>query len=226
MNESNAGIRASGAALAAIAAFWAFAVAGAPADAMQGTIQKILYVHVPCAIGAYLGFLTTALCGALYLRSSDARYDRAAIAAAEVGVVFCSLNIASGPLWARGTWGHWWAWDPRLTVTLLLWFIYLAYLLLRAFTDGSERSARLAAVYGLLGAVAIPLNYFAIQLFGGAAMHPENLRRGSLGEGMGLPFALGMLAAAAAFLHLLLLRIDLEGRRAERAQLLAGGGEQ
>jgi heme exporter protein C len=141
-------------------------------------------------------------------------------------VVFCSLNIASGPIWARGTWGHWWTWDPRLTVTLLLWFIYLAYLLLRAFTEGSERSARFAAVYGLLGAAAIPLNYFAIQLFGGAAMHPENLRRGSLGDGMGLPFALGMLAAAAAFVHLLLLRIDLEGRRAELARALANAPDQ
>jgi len=219
-------IRTSGAALLAIAALWAWAVVAAPVDSMQGSIQKVLYVHVPCAIGAYLGFLTTALCGALYLRNSDARYDRVAIAAAEVGVVFCSLNIASGPIWARGTWGHWWAWDPRLTVTLLLWFIYLAYLLLRAFTDGSERTARVAAVYGLLGAVAIPLNYFAIQLFGGAAMHPENLRRGSLGEGMGLPFALGMLAAAAAFLHLLLLRIDLEGQRVELARSFASGGEQ
>ena len=219
-------IRTSGTALLVIASLWAWAVVAAPVDAMQGSIQKILYVHVPCAIGAYLGFLTTALCGALYLRSSDARYDRAAIAAAEVGVVFCSLNIASGPIWARGTWGHWWAWDPRLTVTLLLWFIYLAYLMLRSFTDGSERSARFAAVYGLLGAAAIPLNYFAIQLFGGAAMHPENLRRGSLGEGMGLPFALGMLAAAAAFLHLLLLRIDLEGRRAELARTLANARDQ
>ena len=219
-------IRASGAALLVIAVLWAWAVVAAPVDAMQGAIQKILYVHVPSAIGAYLGFLTTALCGALYLRSSDERYDRAAIAAAEVGVVFCSLNIASGPIWARGTWGHWWAWDPRLTVTLLLWFIYLAYLLLRAFTDGSERTARFAAVYGLLGVVAIPLNYFAIQLFGGAAMHPENLRRGSLGEGMGLPFALGIAAATAAFLHLLLLRMDLEGRRVELARSLASGGEQ
>jgi len=226
MNEANGLIRASGAALAAIAAVWAFAVVAAPVDSMQGSIQKILYVHVPCAIGAYLGFLTTALCGALYLRSSDARYDRAAIAAAEVGVVFCSLNIASGPIWARGTWGHWWAWDPRLTLTLLLWFIYLAYLLLRAFTEGSERTARFAAVYGLLGAVAIPLNYFAIRLFGGAAMHPENLERGSLGEGMGLPFALGMLAAAAAYVHLLLLRFDLEGRRAALARVLASGREE
>jgi heme exporter protein C len=218
-------IRTSGAALLVIAVLWAWAVFAAPVDSMQGSIQKILYVHVPCAIGAYLGFLTTALCGALYLRSSDARYDRAALAAAEVGVVFCSLNIASGPIWARGTWGHWWAWDPRLTVTLLLWFIYLAYLLLRGFTDGNERTARFAAVYGLLGAVAIPLNYFAIQLFGGAAMHPENLQRGSLGEGMGLPFALGMLAAAVAFVHLLLLRIDLEGRRVELARSLANEGD-
>jgi heme exporter protein C len=214
-------IRTSGAALLVIAALWAWAVFAAPVDSMQGPIQKILYVHVPCAIGAYLGFLTTALCGALYLRSSDARYDRVALAAAEVGVVFCSLTIASGPIWARGTWGHWWAWDPRLTVTLLLWFIYLAYLLLRAFTDGSERTARFAAVYGLLGAAAIPLNYFAIELFGGAAMHPENLQRGSLGDGMGLPFALGMLAATAAFAHLLLLRIDLEDRRVDLARSLA-----
>jgi heme exporter protein C len=219
-------IRTSGAALLVIAAVWAWAVVAAPVDAMQGPIQKILYVHVPCAIGAYLGFLTTALCGALYLRSSDARYDRVALAAAEVGVVFCSLNIASGPIWARGTWGHWWAWDPRLTMTLLLWFIYLAYLLLRSFTDGSERTARFAAAYGLLGAVAIPLNYFAIQLFGGAAMHPENLQRGSLGEGMGLPFALGMLAAVSAFVHLLLLRIDLEGRRVAQARWLAEAREQ
>ncbi len=217
-------IRASGAALAAIAALWAFAVAGAPVDSMQGSIQKILYVHVPCALGAYLGFLTTAVCGALYLRSADERFDRCAIAAAEVGVVFCSLTLASGPIWARGTWGHWWAWDPRLTLTLLLWFIYLAYLLLRAFTEGSERSARFAAVYGLLGASAIPLNYFAIRLFGGAAMHPENLERGSLGAGMGLPFALGLLAAAAAFVHLLLLRLDLETRRGALARALGSGG--
>ena len=226
MSEGNGRILASGAVLAAVAALWAFAVAGAPVDALQGSIQKILYVHVPCAVGAYLGFLTTAACGALYLRSADERFDRCAIAAAEVGVVFCSLTLASGPIWARGTWGHWWAWDPRLTLTLLLWFVYLAYLLLRAFGEGSERSARFAAVYGLLGALAIPLNYFAIGLFGGAAMHPENLSRGSLGAGMGMPFALGLLAAAAAFVHLLLLRLDLETRRAALARALAGAGEE
>jgi heme exporter protein C len=211
-------IRTSGVLLFVLAVVTTWLVATAPQDAMQGTIQKILYVHVPCAFAAYAGFLVTGAAGALYLWRRDERFDRLAIAAAEVGVVFCSLNIATGPIWAKGTWGHWWAWDPRLTVTLLLWFIYLSYLLLRGFTEGSERTARFAAVYGLLGVLAIPLNYYAMELFGGAAMHPENLQRDSLGAGMRWSFAMSVLTGLAAFLHLLLLRVDLEARRSRAGQ--------
>ncbi len=207
-------LRTSGALLAVFAALYAVLVFGAPVDAMQGAIQKILYVHVPCAFAAYLGFALTAVAGALYLWKRDERYDRIAAASAEVGVVFCTLNILTGPIWAKGTWGHWWAWDPRLTVTLLLWFVYLAYLLLRSFTEGSERTARFAAVYGIAGFSAVPLNYFAIELFGGAAMHPENLERDSLGAGMGWPFLVAVLTGLLAFVHLLLLRVDLAARRA------------
>jgi len=207
-------IRATGLLLAALAALTAYVVWTAPVDAMQGVIQKILYVHVPCAFAAYAGFIVTGLGGALYLWRNDARYDRLAVAGAEVGVLFCTLNIVSGPIWAKGTWGHWWVWDPRLTVTLLLWFIYLAYLLLRSFTEGSEATARFSAVYGIVGLAAIPLNYFAIDLFGGAAMHPENLERDSLGAGMRAPFVLSVLTGLVAFCHLLLLRVDLERRRA------------
>ena len=98
-------------------------------------------------------------------------------------------------------------------MTLLLWFIYLAYLLLRSFTEGSTRTARFASVYGIAGLAVIPLNYFAIDLFGGAAMHPDNLERGSLGAGMGWPFAMGVLTALLAMLHLVLLRVDLERLR-------------
>ncbi len=210
-------LQLSGIALAALGVVYAVLVVSAPVDAMQGAIQKILYVHVPCAFSAYLGFVLTALCGALYLVRSDERFDRAALAAAEVGVLFCTLNIVSGPIWAKGTWGHWWVWDPRLTLTLLLWFVYLAYLLLRSFTEGSERSARFASVYGIVAVLTIPLNYFAIQLFGGAAMHPENLERGSLGAGMGWPFLAAVATGFAAFLHLFLMRIDLETRRARAA---------
>ena len=218
-------LRVSGLVLAVLASLWAVLVVRAPLDSMQGVIQKVLYVHVPCAFSAYAGFIGTALCSALYLWSNDERFDRFAAASAEVGVVFCTLVILTGPIWAKGTWGHWWAWDPRLTVTLLLWFVYLAYLLLRSFTEGSARTARFAAVYGIAGVLAIPLNYFAIDLFGGAAMHPDNLQRGSLGAGMGWPFAVGVAAGLAAYVHLLLLRADLESLRAEAvdAERLAGG---
>ncbi len=215
------GLRITGGALALVTALWAWLVISAPIDSIQGVIQKILYVHVPCWFAAYAGFALTAVGGALYLWKNDERYDRVAVAGAEVGVVFCTLMIVSGPIWAKGTWGHWWAWDPRLTVTLLLWFIYLAYLLLRSFTEGSAQTARFAAVYGIAGVFAIPLNYFAIELFGGAAMHPDNLERGSLGEGMGWPFALGAVAALVALAHLVLLRIDLERRRIEAGRLEA-----
>lgn len=207
-------IRTTGLLFAALLVVCAWLVTTAPTDEMQGVIYKILFVHVPCAFSAYAGFLTTAVAGALYLARRDERYDRLAIAGAEVGVVFCTLNIVTGPIWAKGTWGQWWAWDPRLTVTLLLWFVYLAYLLLRSFTEGSERTARFAAVYGILGALAIPLNYFAIKLFGGAAMHPENLERGSLGAGMRWPFALCVLTGLVALWHLVLVRADLERLRA------------
>jgi len=215
----------SGGLLAASLLAYVASVVAAPIDSVQGPIQKILYLHVPCAFAAYLGFAVTAIAGALYLWRNDVRLDRAAAAAAEVGVVFCSLVLLTGPIWARGTWGRWWSWDPRLTVTLLLWFIYLAYLLLRGFTEGSERAARFAAVYGIAGLLAVPLNYFAIQLFGGRAIHPENLARGSLGTGMGLPFVLGVSTALLAFLHLWLRRLELAGLEAEAAAAAQGAGE-
>jgi heme exporter protein C len=206
----------------ALGAAWLVSVVQAPEDSVQGPIQKILYVHPPCAFAAYLGFVLTAVGGALYLWRNDEQYDRLAVAAAEVGVLFCTLMIVTGPIWAKGTWGRWWSWDPRLTVTLLLWFIYLAYLLLRSFTEGSERGARFAAVYGIAGVLTIPLNYFAIELFGSRAVHPENLQRGSLGAGMGLPFLLGVLATLAAFLHLFVRRLEIESLRQARAGLQAG----
>jgi heme exporter protein C len=201
--------------VAALIVLWVWAVARAPIDATQGVIQKILYVHPPLAYGAYLGFVLTAIGGALYLWKGRAIHDQMAVAGAEVGVVFCTLMMVTGPIWAKGTWGHWWTWDPRLTLTLLLWFVYLAYLLLRSFTEGSERTARFAAVYGVAGTLLIPLNYFVIELSGGRSQHPENLSRGSLGDGMGWPFLVANVAAFAIFVYLVTLRWEVEARRAD-----------
>ena len=206
--------RPLGVLLALLVVTWGVFVANAPIDRTQGVIQKILYVHPPLAYGAYLGFVITAVGGALYLWKQRAIYDQFAVAGAEVGVVFCTLMMVTGPIWAKGTWGHWWTWDPRLTLTLLLWFVYLAYLLLRSFTEGSERTARFAAIYGVAGTALIPLNYFVIQLSGGRSVHPENLERGSLGAGMGWPFVFANLAAFVAFVWLVALRWEVEARRA------------
>jgi len=220
----------SGWLLLGLAAVYAWSVFAAPIDSVQGPIQKILYVHPPMAFGAYLGFFLTALGGLLYLWRDDEAFDRMAISGAEVGVLFCTLMMITGPIWAKGTWGKWWTWDPRLTVTLLLWFVYLAYILLRGFTEGGPRTARFAAVYGMLGVLLIPLNYYVIEIFQGRGMHPENLERGSLGDGMGLPFLMGCLTALAAFAHLFVRRWELEALRAREALRAAEasprGGEE
>jgi len=206
--------RPLGWALLALVPAWAALVWTAPLDSVQGVIQKILYVHPPLAYGAYLGFVITAVGGALYLWKRSEVYDQLAVAGAEVGVVFCTLMMVTGPIWAKGTWGQWWTWDPRLTLTLLLWFVYLSYLLLRSLTEGSERTARFAAVYGVAGTALIPLNYFAIELAGGRAAHPENLERGSMDPAMWTAFGVANLAAFAAFLYFLVLRWEVEVRRA------------
>lgn len=210
---------------AALAAAWAWYVVAAPLDSVQGIVQKILYVHPPMAFSAYAGFFVTALGGGLYLWRREAQWDRLAAAAAEVGVLFGALMIATGPIWARATWGKWWSWDLRLTLTLLLVLVYLSYLLLRSFTEGSEQVARFSAVYAIIGLALIPLNYFAIELAGGRSIHPENVEQSSFGEGMGLPFLLGALTALAAFCHLLARRVVVAGLATELAerQALEGG---
>ncbi len=190
---------------------YAWSVMQAPIDSVQGIMQKILYVHPPLAYGAYLGFVATAIAGALFLWRGQEHHDQLAIAGAEVGTLFCTLMLITGPIWARGAWGpgNWWVWDARLTLTLLLWFVYLAYLLLRSFTEGDERTARFASIYGILGVILIPLNYWIIDLVGGA-MHPDNIEFDgedqSLGVGMGLPFFVGNLTLFIVFAYLLALR--------------------
>lgn len=221
MSRNTLLLRSSAAGLGACAVLWAWFVWQAPIDSMQGPIQKILYVHVPCVLGAYLGFALTAASGMLYLWRREERWDRLAAACAEVGVFFCTLVLLTGPIWAKGTWGRWWTWDLRLTLTLLLYLVFVSYLLLRSFTEGSERAARFAAVYAIAGLAVVPLNYFAIDLAGGRTVHPENLGRGSLGAGMGLPFALGMLTAVLAFAYLLVRRLEVSALRAALDQIEA-----
>jgi heme exporter protein C len=212
-------VRPTGIALAVLLPVYAWSVASAPQAVGQGVWQKILYLHPPLAFDAYLGFFLTGLGGLLYLWTRREHFDRLAIASAGVGVVYCSLVLVTGAIWGKAAWNNWWAReDPRLTLTAVLWFVYLAYIMLRAFNQGGEREARIAAVYGILGVLLIPLNYYVIDLAGGRAAHPANLERDSIGSGLRLPFFLGLATWLLTFLHLLARRWVVQALRATAAR--------
>ena len=141
-----------------------------PMEAQQGLAQKIYYVHVPAILSAYLAFSIVAVTSIVYLWLKDERADHLAESAAEVGLVFTTVTLTTGPIWARPIWGAWWSWDVRLTSTLFLWFIYAAFLVLRdAITDRAMR-ARYSAVLGVLGALLIPFIHMSVYLF--RTLHP------------------------------------------------------
>ena len=142
-----------------------------PLEAKQGAAQKIFYIHVPSAWVAFLAFGLVAVASAVFLWLRDPRLDRFAESSAEVGVVFTSVVLITGPLWAKPIWGAYWAWwDVRLVSTLFLWFIYVAYIVLRGAIDSPEMRARYSAVLGILGALLIPFVHLSVYLF--ATMHP------------------------------------------------------
>lgn len=141
-----------------------------PTEANQGVIQRIFYVHMPSAVVAFLAFGIVALCSAVYLWLGDEHLDQAAVAAAEGGMVFTTIVLLTGPLWGRIAWGTYWTWEPRLTLTLLLWFIYLGYFLVRSSTENPERGKRFAAVVGIVGALDIPLIHLSVLWF--RSLHP------------------------------------------------------
>lgn len=142
-----------------------------PLEARQGAAQKIFYIHVPAAWVAFLAFGLVAIAGGVFLWLRDQRLDRFAESSAEVGVVFTTVVLITGPLWAKPIWGTYWAWwDVRLISTLFLWFIYVAYIVLRGAVESPELRARYSAVLGILGALLIPFIHLSVYLF--ATMHP------------------------------------------------------
>jgi heme exporter protein C len=142
-----------------------------PFEAVQGPAQKIFYLHLPAALCAFMAFGIVALAGIGYLWLGDLRLDRAAESSAEVGVVFTTVVLVTGPLWARPIWGTWWTWDARLTLTLFLWFIYVGYLVLRGAVEDRALRARYAAVLGILGSLLIPFIHLSVYLF--RTLHPR-----------------------------------------------------
>ncbi|MBA3465946.1 MAG: cytochrome c biogenesis protein CcsA [Gemmatimonadaceae bacterium] len=145
-------------------------VAFTPIEAVQGPAQKIYYIHVPAAWVAFLAFFLVAIASAVYLWLRDIRLDRFAESSAEVGVVFTTVVLTTGPLWGKPIWGTYWTWDARLTSTLFLWFIYVGYIVLRGAVDDPSLRARYSAVLGILGAFLIPFIHMSVYMF--RTLHP------------------------------------------------------
>ena len=165
----------------------------APTEQTMGDVQRIFYYHVPSAWTAFCLFFTNLFASIAYLIWKNPKADALAVASAEVGVVFCTIVLITGPIWARPVWGIWWTWDIRLTTTLVLWLIYVAYLVLRRFSDTAQTPV-LAAVLAIFGALDVPLVYFSIWFF--RTQHPQPVmgKGGSLAPPMLYAFLMNLLA--------------------------------
>ena len=186
-----------------------------PADAAQGDVQRIMYVHVPSAWLAYAAFFVTLVGGLLYLVRRSLGFDRLAAASAEIGLLFTGLAIATGAIWGKATWGKWWDWDPRLTTTAILFVVYAGYLLLRQSIVDRNRRARLAAVFGVVGFLNVPIVHFSVLWWRGLHQPPTVIRPG---EATIAPVLLAALLASVVsfslvYLWLLRRRVDLEVAR-------------
>ena len=131
-------------------------------DVVQGQLSRILYVHVPAAWLAYLAFFVTMAASAMYLWRRDLKWDRRAVSSAEIGVVFTGLALGLGMIWAKPTWGVWWTWDARLTLTAIMFFVYLGYLALRRTTTDLHARAKRSAILGVLAVIQVPLVHFSV----------------------------------------------------------------
>jgi heme exporter protein C len=210
-------------ALVAVSLVLIFFVAREAQAAMGGQLQRIFYVHVPSAWVAYIGFAIVFIASIAFLRTGERRWDLLAHAAAEVGVVFCSLVLITGPIWAHPVWGTWWQWDARLTSSLVLWLTYVGYLFLRGLATDPTRAGKPAAVLGIVGFVNVPLVHFSVYWW--RTLHPTGPTPANPTEASGLggpelaTFFTALIAFTLLAAWLLGLRVRL-GRTADRVDEL------
>ena len=150
-----------------------------PTEANLGVSQRIFYFHVPLGWIGMVSIIVVAVASVMYLITGKEKWDSLAYATAELGVIFASLIIITGAIWAKPTWGVWWTWDAKLTTTLILWFIYVSYLLIRSYAPKGSQGARYGAIVALIGAIDAPIIYMASVWWRTA--HPE-LNVGPLAE--------------------------------------------
>jgi heme exporter protein C len=196
--------------------FWA------PTDANLGVSQRILYLHVPVAMLGLFSIVVVAAASAVHLATRREEWDGLAYSAAEVGVLLTSLAIVTGAMWAKPTWGIWWTWDPKLTLTLVLWFIYVGYLMLRAYGPKGSQGARYGAVVALIGAIDAPIVYYAAELW--RSTHPTLVvgpaaESGAMDSRMAAVLLVSIVAFVLLYVYVLVERYALRRTEAEADEL-------
>jgi len=199
------------------------AIVESPSERVQGIHQKIFYIHVPSALVAYVSIGVVAVGSGMYLWKRTPKWDRLAIASAELGVILTTLTLVTGSLWGRPVWGAWWNWsDARLVTTLVMWLVYVAYLMLRSLGERGPATSRAAAVLGLLGFVNVPITYFSVYLW--TFLHPLPTLQSSTDRpesAILIPFLVGMAAFTLLYVYLMAMRMQLEESQHELDDLRA-----
>lgn len=190
-----------------------------PNERVMGPVQKIFYFHVAAAWIGFFAFLVVFIAGVAYLLTRDKKWDLIGAASAETGVMFTSIVLLTGPIWARAAWNTWWTWDPRLTSTLVLWFIYVAYLMVRSAIHEEEKRARFSAIFGIIGFIDVPVVWLSIRWW--RTIHPVVVD--ATGFAMSPKMTATLLVSLAAFtllyFYLLVKAVSVEKTRAELGEL-------
>lgn len=201
-----------------IATYMAFIYA--PTDATQGNAQRIFYVHVPMAWLAYMAYIVLLIGSVGFLWKQSQSFDRLARSSAELGFLFTTLVLITGAIWGRPIWGTWWQWEARLTTTLILWFIYLGYFMVRAYAGEPERAARFASVLAIIGAIDIPIIHMSVRWW--RTLHPEpivvNTGGPNLPDSMLVTLVVSFVAFTIFYAHLLLQKMQIEHARDRLAE--------
>jgi heme exporter protein C len=190
----------------------------APPDANQGTLVRLMFVHVPTAWLSYLAYGGTGLFGLLYLITRRRNFDRLSLASAEIGMLFTVATLVGGMLWAKPTWGVYWVWDARLTTTALSLVIYGAYLIVRGLIDDPARRARVAAVIGVVGTLYVPVNYMSVEWWRGVHQTQTLNLLGKIQWNADPRYLTSLLVMTAAFTLLYFFLLRLRGILAARAE--------
>jgi len=185
---------------------------GAPKEKTMGDLQRIFYFHVPAAIAGLTAFAVNFAASLMYVIRKNRRWDNLALSAAEIGVMFFVMVLVTGPIWAKPAWFVWWTWSPRLTLSLVLCLLYVAYLLIRNYIEDPERKAMVAAVFGIVAFIDVPLVWFSIRWW--RDLHPSPmLETGGLSPAMRPAFFVCMAAFMVLLAYLLRRRFYLQSLR-------------